>query len=479
MYDENEPTTNSKSNKTFLKKKKKDEDIRVVICGCGKTGKTIVDKLYQEHFTIIVIDTDSERVNELVNKYDILGVTGNGASEETLKTAQVSQADMFIAVTSNDEFNLLCCGIVKQLSNAATIAKITKPAYTESKNLLKKTLGLTMLINPEEEAALEMSRILLLPEAYDVMTFARGQVSLARIHIPENSLIIGRSLSELDSLTASNIIVAAAYRDNKVIIPDGSFTVQANDHITIISKKYAAKRFLSKSKIFKRKVKECLIVGGGKCAYFLAKILINQGISVKIVEKDLKHCEELSDLLPQAVIINGNGTDKGLLLEEGIGSTQAFIPITGIDEVNVMLSLHAKDNSNAKIITKQDRIGFKDAVGSLNLDSVVYPQEIATESVIRYARALKAAGNSKIEAVYHMYDDKVEALEFLIDHDSPITDVPLKDLKLKDSVNVAFINRHNKIIIPKGNDCIQQGDTVMIVSTALGLDDISQILVDD
>lgn len=452
--------------------------ISIIVAGCGKIGQSIIEKLYKEGFSLTVIDKDPDIVTDIVNKYDILGVVGNAASEETLSNANITSANIFIAVTRSDEFNLLACGLAKGMSKTVTIARTNTPAYIESTSLIKKSLGIDLLINPSYETAMEISRIVFTPAAYDVTTFAHGQAYLVRILLPENSKLIGKSISEIDTVINQSVVIAAIYSNNEVIIPDGSYIFKADDEIAIIAKEQATKHFLKLANLKNKKIKECMIIGGGKCTYFLAKELIHKGINVKIIEKDAKQCEFLSEALQKATIIHGDGTNEGLLLEEGIGSTEAFIPFTGIDEINVMLSLHAKLFSDAKIITKQDRTYFADSVKHLNLDCVIYPQDLTNEIIIAYARALRDAevGN-KIKALYHMYDNKVEAIEFSIDSESDLTNIPLKDLKIKENVIVAFINRNDKIIIPKGNDCIMVGDTVMIVTRHTGYSNISQILV--
>jgi trk system potassium uptake protein TrkA len=219
-----------------------------------------------------------------------------------------------------------------------------------------------------------------------------------------------------------------------------------------------------------------MIVGGGKATYYLADKLLRNGISVKIIENDLARCEELSELLPGAIIINGDGTDEELLREEGISEIESFVPLTGIDEENIMLTLHAKQVSKAKVITKINRITFTGVINQLDLGSVIYPKYITSEAIIAYVRAKQASKDRNIETLYHMFDARVEAIEFIVDESSAVTDIPLKDLKLKKNLLVAFINRNGSVFIPGGNDTVQKGDTVMIVTTHTSFNDLTDIL---
>ncbi len=452
----------------------------VVIAGCGKVGEKIVSMLYQEDFAIAVIDKNADRVSDLVNKYDIRGITGNGASEEVLRDADIRNADMFIAVSKSDELNLLFCTLVKAIKDIPTVARVRTPVYTESLHLLKKTLGITMIINPEMEAAIEASRILSLPAAYDVTVLGGGMVELVKFSLPKECLYLNRTVSEIDNAIPGQFIIAAVHRrkTDEIFIPGGDFVVEENDHISMIAPKKDVRPFFKKMGISNPKVKNCLIVGGGKASYFLAKELIKNKINVKIIERDIETCNLLSELLPDAIIIHGDGSNEGLLLEEGIQDAQAFVPFTGIDEENVILSLHAKANSSAKIILKLDRGSFEQTIRDLHAGTAISPRNITTEAIVAYARAMKSASGSKIEALYHMYDGRVEVLEFKINQASKATDILLKDLSLKKGTVVGFIRRKDEFIVPKGNDCIKLGDAVTIVTRNLGFKDIDDIIDD-
>lgn len=450
--------------------------LNIIIVGCGKVGATLTEQLRKEGHDITVIDKDAQAVQSLSDMYDVMGIVGNGASYSVQMEAGIEDTDLIIAVTDSDELNLLCCTVAKRVGNCAAIARVRTPDYSEEAGYLREKLGLAMIINPELEAASEVARVLYLPTALEINTFAHGQAELIKIKIPEGNLMDGQTISSLGKSISVKILICAIERGGEVFIPSGNFLLKAGDLISFTASRQNARTFLQKVGFQTNQVKNTMIIGGGKAAYYLAKQLLNMGIGVKIIENDRTRCEELSILLPNAIIINGNGTDEELLKEEGIEYVESFVPLTGIDEENVMLTLHAKQISKAKVITKINRITFKNVISSLELGSVIYPRYITSEAIIAYVRAKKDSMNSNIETLYHMFDSRAEAIEFLIDKESNITNVSLMNLKLKDNLLIAIINRNGRIIIPNGNDFIQKGDTVVVVTTHTGLNDIQDIL---
>lgn len=452
------------------------QGLKIIIIGCGKVGRTLVEQLSQEGHDITIIDKNRERISQLANLYDVMGLVGNGASYNIQKEAGIGNADLIIAVTGSDELNLLCCTIATQVGNCAAIARVRTPDYSQEADYLREKLGLALIINPEYEAARDMARILYLPSSLEVTGFAHGQAELIKYAIPENSPMDGIAIKDLGHKLKANILIGAIERDNDVFIPSGDFILKKGDKLSFVGAHKQAKEFFSHLGLNSHSVKNTMIIGGGKAAYYLAKELLSRGIKVKIIENDFNRCEELSILLPEAIIINGDATDQTLLREEGIETTQSFVPLTGIDEENIMLTLYAKQVSNAKVITKINRITFTNVINNLDLGSVIYPKYITSEAIIAYVRAKKASMHSNIETLYHMYDSRVEAIEFFVSEKSAVTDVPLKDLTLKDNLLLCFINRNGRIIIPSGNDSIQKNDTVMIITKHTGFNQIQDIL---
>lgn len=455
---------------------KKENGLKIIIVGCGKVGANLVDQLSKEGHDITVIDKKAEKIQDITNTYDVMGLVGNGASYSTQMEAGIEETDLIIAVTDSDELNLLCCTVAKRVGKCAAIARVRTPDYSEETGYLREQLGLALIINPELEAAREVARILYLPTALEVNSFAHGQAELVKFKVPEGNLLNGLSLAYLGKNITNDILICAVERNGEVYMPNGDFVLQSGDVVSFVSERHIARDFLKQIGLATRQVKDTMIIGASKAAYYLAKELLNMGISVKIIEKEKENCESLSVKLPKAIIINGDGTDPDILKEEGIETVQSFIPLTGIDEENIMLTLYAKQVSKAKVVTKINRVNYKQVINNLDLGSLVYPKYITSEAIIAYVRAKKNSMGSNIETLYHMFDSRVEAIEFIVEENSKVSGVPIKDLKLKKDVLISFINHNGHIIIPTGNDEIEDGDTVMIVTKNTGFTGIDDIV---
>ena len=455
---------------------KKENGLKIIIVGCGKVGANLVDQLSKEGHDITVIDKKAEKIQDITNIYDVMGLVGNGASYSTQMEAGIEETDLIIAVTDSDELNLLCCTVAKRVGKCAAIARVRTPDYSEETGYLREQLGLALIINPELEAAREVARILYLPTALEVNSFAHGQAELVKFKVPEGNLLNGLSLAYLGKNITNDILICAVERNGEVYMPNGDFVLQSGDVVSFVSERHIARDFLKQIGLATRQVKDTMIIGASKAAYYLAKELLNMGISVKIIEKEKENCESLSVKLPKAIIINGDGTDPDILKEEGIETVQSFIPLTGIDEENIMLTLYAKQVSKAKVVTKINRVNYKQVINNLDLGSLVYPKYITSEAIIAYVRAKKNSMGSNIETLYHMFDSRVEAIEFIVEENPKVSGVPIKDLKLKKDVLISFINHNGHIIIPTGNDEIEDGDTVMIVTKNTGFTGIDDIV---
>lgn len=450
--------------------------MQIVVVGCGKIGTTIAEQLSAEGHDITIVDSDEAVVQSLAARLDIMGVTGNGATHTVLKEAAVEEADLLIAVTESDELNLMCCMVGKKAGAGHTIARVRNPEYNQDISFIKNDLGLAMTINPEYAASVEMARLLRIPSAIEIDTFGKGRVELLEYKIPEGNVLKGKSLIDVSRNIKSDVLICAVERDEEVVIPNGSFVLEEGDIISIVASTGNARDFFKKVGCNNNGVKDTLIVGGGTIAYYLAKQLIPLGIKVKVIEKEYPRCEELSAMLPEAVIIHGDATDKDVLLEEGIEKCTSFVSLTGIDEENVFLSLYAKSVSNAKIVTKINRISFDDIIEKFDLGSLIYPKNITAEYIVRYARALQNSYGSNVESLYKIIHGKAEALEFLIRDESVITGVTLEELNIKEGVLVACIIRYGQVIIPNGKSAFTKGDSVIIVTTIAGMQNLEDIL---
>lgn len=458
------------------KKAEKKHNLNIIIVGIGKVGGTLVEQLSKEGNDITIIDKNPNAVQAMSSLYDVMSVVGNGASYSVQMEAGIENCDLFIAVTESDELNLLCCTVAKRVSNCSAIARVRTPDYSKEVEYLREKLGLTMIINPDLESAKEVARILYLPATLEVNSFAHGQAEMVKFKIPEGNILVNLPISQLGKTISHKVLICAVERDGEVYIPSGNFILEEGDIISYVANRKVAKQFLNALGFNTRQVKNTMIIGGGTSAQYLADKLLHSGVAVKIIEKDRARCEELSLLLPKAIIINGDGTDEELLKEEGIHSAESFVPLTGIDEENIMLTLFARQVSNAKVVTKINHITFKDVINNLDLGSVIYPRYITSEAIIAYARAKKNSLGSNIETLYHMFDSRVEAIEFRVRNSSKVTNTPLMELSLKKNLLITFINRNGSIIIPSGQDSIKVGDTVMIVTTHTGFNDILDIL---
>ena len=458
-------------------KESKQRNLNIIIVGCGRVGTVLTEQLYAEGHDVTVIDSDPARMQQVTDLYDVMGIVGNGASYKVLEEAGVEEADLIIAVTDLDELNLLCCTIARRSSRCAAIARVRTPEYSAEVAYLKDKLQLAMVINPEYEAAKEIARMLSLPAALEVNSFAHASAEIIRFKIAEGNILDGMSLIDMGRKIESDMLICVVERDSELVIPDGSFVLRSGDIVSFVSTMKAARRFFMRIGSKQFNIRKTMIIGGGKAAYYLGRRLIENGIGVKIIEKDKARCEHLSDILPEASIICGDGTDEDLLEEEGIDSVDAFIPLTGLDEENVLLTLHAADVSSAKVITKIKRNTFRNVIDKLDLGSVIYPQYITAEVITAYVRGLsQTKGNDNIETLYHLFNSRVEAAEFSVSAESNICGVKLQDFHLKKNLLVAAIIRRGNVIIPGGSDTIEVGDNVIIVTTNLALKSLEDIL---
>ena len=452
--------------------------LKIIVVGAGKVGDTLVNRLAEEGHDLVIIDKNVDRLTELANLCDCMGIIGNGASHEVLEEAGIASADLFISVTESDELNLLCCTIAKQFNrNLATIARVRNPDYGKEIPYLRSKLSLEMIINPEYEAAVEAARILFLPAAISINSFAHGSAELVKIKIPEGNVLDGKTIAYLGSNFTNDLVIVGVERGDEVTIPNGSFELSAGDIISFVATRKVCHSFLKSIGFKTNSVKSTIIIGGGKSAYYLADQLIKTGIDVKLIEKNPERCEELSDLLPKATIINGDGINESLLEETGIRDVDSVVALTGLDEENIMLTLFARQISkDIKSVTKINKISFTDVINRLDLGSVIYPKLITSEAIITYARARQASIGSNVEVMYHLFDERAEAIEFKVMEASNATGKQLKDMKLKPNTLVSFINRSGRIIIPTGTDSIEVGDSVMIVTKNKGFTTLTDIV---
>ena len=449
--------------------------MQIIIIGCGKVGKYLVRELSEENHNITIIDIRPEAVRETTAQYDIMGIEGNGTSYTTLQEADIAHADILIAVTESDEVNLLCCFIAKK-ANCRTIARVRNPIYLAESEIFRQELGISMIINPELAGAREIMRLLQFPSAVEISSFAKGRIDMLSFRVRENSILIGKKLRNIPELAKYQILICVAERGSQIVIPNGDFVVEKGDLLSFVAIPGQAAGIFREMGIYSHTARDVMIIGGGQTAFYLARMLLETGIHVKLIEKNRKRAEELSMLLPKADVICGDGSNQGLLAEEHIEQMDACVAATNIDEENIILSLYARDMVRKKVVTKISRLEFNEVIQSLNLDSVVNPKETTAESILMYVRAMSNVSGSNIQTLYKLSDDRVEALEFIVRANSPLLDTELKDMKLKKDVLIAGIVRHGRLIIPGGTDQFMTGDSVVIATTHRGFQQLEDIL---
>lgn len=447
----------------------------IVIVGCGKVGASIAVELNSAGHDIVVVDTNGSAVSRLADSIDAMGVEGNGATYEVLSEAGVSDADLVVAATARDEVNLYTCLMAKASGAKHTIARVRSPEYTDDLFRVKDLLGLSMSINPELTAAVEISRLLRFSGAIEIDAFSKGAIELIKVEIPEGSPACNRKLSDIDVLKGK-VRIATVERGDEVYIPNGDFTILQGDRVTVVTKPETAIKFFKKMNINIGKSKDVMILGGGKISYYLAQRLIKTGANVKIIEQNAQRCEELSQKLPDAMIIHGDCMDQALLLSEGITHVDGVAALMDYDEENILISLYIKGVSKANIITKVNNQYFDSITDKLGLDCVINPKKLTGEYIARYIRAMQNSLGSNVETLYRLNENRIEALEFRAKNSSKLIAVPIEKLNLKDNLQIISIFRKGKIILPTGKDAIMPDDLVVVITKHKGLSDLDDIM---
>jgi len=451
--------------------------MNIVIIGDGKVGHKLTVKLSEENYDVVLIDQNEGKLKQALDKLDILCITGDGADAEIQRQAGVPEADLVIACASTDELNMLSCLLAKRLGAKHTITRVRNPIYYQQIDLLREDLRLSMAVNPELSVAFEISRTILLPDTAKVETFMKGKVELVEFIVRERSHLEGLSLAELYQRFQIKILVCAVRRGNEVIIPDGDFVVHEGDRLHIVASHKSMEEFyhfIGK----KKNVKNVMICGGGRVGYYLAKQLLNLGMQVKIIEINHQKCEDLCAALPKATIICGNAADQDLLIEEGIEKADAMINLTGVDEENIILALFGKTKGVEKIVAKVNEDSRAQLVEELGIDGLVSAKTAAADAIMSYVRARNNSFRSaNVESMYQLVGGRVEALEFIVKQETSYTNIPFKNLAIKSNNLIACIGRGRKIIIPGGEDSMQVGDSVVLVTTQKKVQDITDILL--
>lgn len=442
--------------------------MRIVVVGAGKVGRVLTEQLAAEKHDIVVIDQDSDLIESLVNIYDVRGVAGNGGCYDIQKDAFEDGADLLIATTSSDETNILACLVAKKLGTPHTIARIRNPEYEKQLHFMREELGLSMVVNPEKATAREIARVLRFPSAIKREQFCRQRFELVEYRINEGNPLVGLQLSDLYRNIRVKILICAVARGQQTIIPTGATVLQKGDKIYLTASARELESFFRKLNIFKARANNIMIVGASRITYYLVKELQDIQKRVTVIDSNAARCQAMSEKFPGVLVIHGDGADSELLSEERISEMDAFVPLTGLDETNIILAMYASQFPNCKVVAKINRPSFADLANQKGLvDSVVSTAAVTSETIARYVRAMQNSFDSdNIKTLHRLVGGRVEALEFNVGPGLPFIGVPLKDLNLREGMLVAGIVRQNGApVIPSGADALQEGDDVVIVTT--------------
>lgn len=451
--------------------------MKIIIAGCGKIGITLVENLVNEGHEVVALDSNSDAITDITNVYDAMGVCGSATDCDTLAEAGVEKADLFVAATDADELNMLSCFLARRMGAAHAIARIRKPEYNDQNlGFMRQQLDLSMSINPEQLAAQELFKVLKLPSAMTVETFSRRNFEMVELRLRPESSMDGLSLSELRKKYAAKFLVCVVQRGEEVYIPDGNFVLRAGDRIGVTATPTEIHRFLRMVGVMQKQAKSVMILGASRMAYYLAKMLLDNGTTVKIIDQDRDRCRQFCDLLPGATMIHGESIQQELLLEEGIGSVDAFVALTGIDEENILMAFYANAQNVPKVVAKINHNQLAAMADNLGLDCIISPKKVVVDVLLRYVRALENSIGGQVETLYKLMDGRAEALEFKVQADFEALQIPLKVLALKKDILIAGIVRGRKNIIPSGEDVILAGDRVIILAAGRAISTLSDIL---
>lgn len=440
--------------------------MKIIVAGDGKVGATLTRQLTAEGYDITLIDSNKDVLSSSMEQFDIMTVHGNCATKDTLLKAGITDTDLIIAATSADEVNLLCCITAHGLNkNLHTIARIRNPEYSSQIYDMRDMYALSMTVNPEKQASNAIEKLLRYPGFLKHDTFAKGRVDIVELRVKSDSKLCNIPLSALPAQTKCNVLVCAVIRNGEALAPNGDFVLQAGDRIFVTASVDNLSMLLKSLGMTPKKTKNILICGGGKISYYLAKRLEKSSVSVTLVEKDEKRCVELASLLPTTNIIHGDASDQNLLNSEGLADCEAVVTATGLDEMNMIISLYANNVGVPQTITKLSRIDSGSIPSNIPLGSIICPKELCCNSIVRYVRAIQNQSGAAI-AVHFIADGQAQAIEFRVDEQTKHCGEALKDIKIRKNVLIVCITHNGKIEIPNGNSSFKKGDGIIIVTSS-------------
>ena len=449
--------------------------MKIVIIGLGTIGYNILKSIDRVSHTITVIDQDKEKIESVIEHYDVFGVVGNGACREIQQEAEVGYADLVIVLTESDELNILACLVAKNIGAKNTIARVRNPEYRSQIMDMKESLGISMIVNPEMDTAREIFNLISIPSIAQIERFAKGRALLVEIEIEDKNVLIGETLISLGKKLKTKVLICAVQRGSEVIIPSGNFAIEKGDRIYFTADANSLGAFLNEIDLVRSPLRRVMIVGGDKIGFYLADQLSDKGYKIKLIEHDKSRAEELATLLPKVTVLEGNGTQHDLLIEEGIEAMDAFVALTNIDEENMIVSMFANKMKVRKTITQIKNDSLYAMLDELAIKNNVSPTNIVANRILSYVRALDNSRGSNVLTLYRLVNNQVEALEFAVRTQSKLFGKPLKELTLKANCLIACIIRGEQVIIPNGSSTIEVGDNVVVVTTHKNFDDLADI----
>ncbi len=451
--------------------------MNVIVVGCGKIGKSIIESMSREGHDVMAIDVNPQVIENISDTCDVMAICGSATSRELLISAGVKKADLFIAVTATDEVNMLACFVAKKLGAKYTVARIRQSDYNnDGLSFLQQELDLSMALNPELLTAESIYDTLRLPTAVVVDTFAGKKVQMMEMMVRDGGILLKNSLAELRKKITVPFLACVVLRNEEVVVPRGEFVFQVGDKVAFMVKRQDSYSFLKSIGMAQKQGRSVILLGASEIAYYLSKMLLSAGYFVKIIEKDATRCEQMAEKLPGATMILGDGSNQDLLQEEGIDSVDAFVALTGKDEENILISFCAQSHGVPKVISKVSHGELSTLAEKLGLNCLISPRKIVADTLTRYARALNDSQGSKVETMYSLMEGKAEALEFVVLPDCVLNNIALKDLKLRHNYIIASITRGNETFIPTGDDDIRQDDRVVVVAAENHLYDLAEIV---
>ncbi len=452
--------------------------MRILVVGAGKVGATLAEHLTNEAHDVVVIDSDEAVLQRCEDTLDVLCVHGNGANAQTLMDAGVDHADILVAATAGDEVNMLCCLVGKRLGAKYAIARIRDPQYNESLTLLQHEMGIDLAVNPERATALEISRLLRFPFASNIESFAKGLVEMVEFRAQPHDAVTGCKLKDLNTRLPGlpRVLYAACERGGEVTIPTGEYTIEPGDRVFVAGDQMSITNFFRYLGRDTHAVKNVMILGGGRISYYLARIIAPLGMKVTLIEIDPDKAARLSEELPSVNVLEGDGTNQELLEQEGLQSMDAFITLSDRDEENLLTGLYASTQGVPKVVVKNNRVNYADVISRMGLESIISPRQITSANILRYVRARIGGHGTKVEKLYRLLEGKAEAMEFIAREGEPYIGIPLKDLTMRRNSIVAVIVRRGKVIVPFGNDTIEKGDSVVIITTESSIGDLNEVI---